>query len=204
MNNYNKNIFLLILLLLVFLSAKAQNEYNELIPILVCKTNQVMIGENLKVEIYFNRKITHNINADFGSNFKGEISIENEKIIITKKCQTAGVYELIGKISFFDNEQQVHQETISFQYFVIQPAVLVSNIELSKKLILNKENSLEISVQGYPNFLISATTDNGKLKKSGINYLITPTNPGNCKIHVFAKKNNELVLLKTENFIVIE
>lgn len=198
-------VFLLLLLGVLISCTQSQNVYKELKPIIVSKSNQVIKDSDLKVEIYFNRKITHTIKADFGADFDGKIIIDKEKVTITKKCTSIGMHNLKGKILFFDGQTLIHSVIIDYGYFVVPVSALVINSDLSNKLILNKENNISISVSGFPSTMLSATSDNGQIsKKSSGNYKITPNKKGSCRVKIFIKKGNELVLVKTEEFEVVE
>lgn len=98
----------------------------------------------------------------------------------------AGVFPVEGYIEMKRGDGSVQRHPFSQKYTVVEPMATVSNT-LMNVFYAGINNQVSISVPGVPDRLISATSSNGTLDRSGQMWIAKPTRPGQeCLITVTA------------------
>jgi gliding motility-associated protein GldM len=98
----------------------------------------------------------------------------------------SGVFPVQGYIEMRRGDGSMQRYPFAQKYTVVEPMATVSNT-LMNVLYAGINNKVSISVPGVPSNLISATTNNGSLTRSGYNWIARPTAIGKeCIITVTA------------------
>jgi len=189
-----KNILYIIISLTFFTGCDLEtqntdNHYKGLKAVIVPESNYVLMGDEFKSTIYFNRKIIDDIEI-VGVNSAGfYFQINDEKIFVTKKCTSVGENTLYAKVYLKKNEIIFDSLDINHTFIVAQNSFYLVNSETATSLILNTENKLEVSVAGYSISDLKLESDNGIINGTIYSPTITPEKIGECKISIFVKKD---------------
>ena len=193
----------------------SEEQYDGIMPIVSCRSIYYQTGQDLEIDIFFNRKINHDLKITFFDEFDVEMkeeegpdfTINDEYIHLTKKnLSQPGAFIIKAKIFIVDGDEEIKSMDFKYDYSVGRPS---SFVEKEKKedayeLILNKENTLNAGVIGYPKEDLQLTTNNGEISEKDGKWIIRPEHQGNCTIKIKLKANEETELGEHTFKVIVE
>lgn len=97
-----------------------------------------------------------------------------------------GTFPVKGRIDLQHGDGSVRSYSFDESYTVVEPTATVSNTMMNV-LYAGIENRLSISVPGVPNQQVQASVNNGSLRRSGNDWIASPTQVGKeCVVSVTA------------------
>jgi gliding motility-associated protein GldM len=184
----------------------ASFKFNKLEARILPKSNYVLKGDQFETEIYLAAVDTTQKpqvfvgNTEIGANREG-------KFIFKTTASEAGTKTYSGIIKYKNPEGVMVPYAFKGEYQVGLPSVTISPIKMNV-LYLGIPNPVRVSVPGVASENLSVSVSNGRIEKSGEDYLVYPTKlDGSGKstaVSVSAKMNGEMRSMGSMAFRVKE
>lgn len=170
----------------------ASFKFNKLGARILPKSTYVLQGDQFESEIYLAAEDTTQQPEIFVGNTK--LAMRDGKGVYTATASQVGTFKWGGLIKFKNPEGNTISYPFEGEYQVEKPSVTISPTKMNV-FYLGVANPIKVSVPGVASENLIVTGTNGKVEKSGVEYLFYPSkldiNGNNTTVSVVATMNGE-------------
>ena len=164
----------------------ASFKFNKLGARILPKSTYVLEGDQFEAEIYLAAEDTTQAPEIFVGNTK--LSLREGKGIYKVTASEVGTFPWSGKINFKNPEGNVISYPFKGEYQVGKPSVTISPTKMNV-FYLGIPNPIKVSVPGVASENLDVSVTNGRIEKSGGDYLVYPS-----KVDVLGKSTSVSVM----------
>lgn len=147
-------------------------KFNKLGARILAKSTYVMLGDKFEAEIFLSAEDTTKQPEIFVGNTK--LSMRDGKGIYTAPASQVGTFKWGGLIKFKNPEGNINSYPFEGEYQVGKPSATISPTKMNV-MYLGIPNPIRISVPGVASENLVVTLSNGRIEKSGDDYLAYPS-----------------------------
>lgn len=147
-------------------------KFNKLGARILAKSTYVMLGDKFEAEIFLSAEDTTKQPEIFVGNTK--LSMRDGKGIYTVSASQVGTFKWGGLIKFKNPEGNINSYPFQGEYQVGKPSATISPTKMNV-MYLGIPNPIRISVPGVASENLVVTVSNGRIEKSGDDYLAYPS-----------------------------
>lgn len=147
-------------------------KFNKLGARILAKSTYVMLGDKFEAEIFLSAEDTTKQPEIFVGNTK--LSMRDGKGIYTASASQVGTFKWGGLIKFKNPEGNINSYPFEGEYQVGKPSATISPTKMNV-MYLGIPNPIRISVPGVASENLVVTVSNGRIEKSGDDYLAYPS-----------------------------
>lgn len=187
-------------------------KFNTLDAIVIPNTDYVLRGNNFEAQVFLaaydttkkpdilvGRYTEKDGSYEMAGNYT-ELDVDNQNRGIYRNKETSvGQRIFQGIIQLVAPTGEVRKFPFKKEYQVAQPNLVVSPTKMNVFYVAI-ENPVKISIPGVQE--IEARINNGRIREKGNEFIVTPNRAGKATISVFAKIDNTLKPMGTEEFRV--
>lgn len=147
-------------------------KFNKLGARILAKSTYVMLGDKFEAEIFLSAEDTTKQPEIFVGNTK--LTMRDGKGIYTVPANQVGTFKWGGLIKFKNPEGNINSYDFQGEYQVGKPSATISPTKMNV-MYLGIPNPIKISVPGVASENLVVTLSNGRIEKSGDDYLAYPS-----------------------------
>lgn len=147
-------------------------KFNKLGARILAKSTYVMLGDKFEAEIFLSAEDTTKQPEIFVGNTK--LTMRDGKGIYTVSASQVGTFKWGGLIKFKNPEGNINSYPFEGEYQVGKPSATISPTKMNV-MYLGIPNPIRISVPGVASENLVVTVSNGRIEKSGDDYLAYPS-----------------------------
>jgi gliding motility-associated protein GldM len=170
----------------------ASFKFNRLGARILAKSTYVLEGDQFEAEIFLAAEDTTQQPEIFVGNTK--LSMRDGKGIYKASATQVGTFKWGGLIKYKTPEGNINSYPFEGEYQVGKPTATISPTKMNV-LYMGIANPIQVSVPGVASENLQVTVSNGRIEKSGTDYLVYPdkldAQAKNTLISVLAKMNGE-------------
>ena len=170
----------------------ASFKFNRLGARILATSTYVLQGDQFEAEIFLAAEDTTQQPEIFVGNTK--LTMKDGKGIYKVSASQEGTFKWGGLIKYKNPEGNINSYPFEGEYQVGRPSVTISPTKMNV-MYLGIPNPIKVSVPGVASQNLEVSVNNGRIEKSGEDYLVYPAKLDvtgkNTSISVIAKMNNE-------------